>query len=267
MVRSCLICKKRDDLDPEVCFRSFPVNPEKRLIWLSIFGIEDGPHISKKPDICSDHFSPCEVLTRADGRRHIDLDAIPATNTSIFEDSSSSSSENTEVLTMTEGFPSIIYCGQDSLMENLMENENELLPSTSNAGLPRESHTILEKMPSSSSLSAETESESETEKLERSFEKQASSSPSSVLNSTENLPKQPFIRRKRKYIGDMGSSDFSTPEKRRRNLAFIKKRCASQRKRIHNLQMTVRRLKNRITSLKQLLNYLKDECLITELSL
>ncbi|XP_030762132.1 uncharacterized protein LOC115886942 [Sitophilus oryzae] len=63
-------------------------------------------------------------------------------------------------------------------------------------------------MPSSSSLSAETESE--TEKLGR----------------------------KRKYIGDMGSSDFSTPEKRRRNLEFVKKRDMSQQKKIHNLQMT-----------------------------
>ncbi|KAJ8951535.1 hypothetical protein NQ317_015416 [Molorchus minor] len=71
-------------------------------------------------------------------------------------------------------------------------------------------------------------------------------------------------KRKRRYIGDMASSDFSTPEKRRKNLQKVKQTVAKQRKRIHSLQMTVRRLRLRITSLESLLKHLKEKSLISE---
>lgn len=73
-----------------------------------------------------------------------------------------------------------------------------------------------------------------------------------------------FFRRKRRYIGDMTSSDFSTPEKRRKNINVMKRTIGDQRKKIHTLQMKVRRLGKRVTSLTTLLKDLREKSLITE---
>lgn len=64
----------------------------------------------------------------------------------------------------------------------------------------------------------------------------------------------------------MSSSDFSTPEKRRKNLQIVKRTVTNQRQKIHALQMNVRRLKLRINSMKTLLDYLKEKSFITETS-
>lgn len=64
----------------------------------------------------------------------------------------------------------------------------------------------------------------------------------------------------------MASSDFSTPEKRQRNVSVLKNTIKTQRKKIHNLQKSVGRLRKRIVSLKSLMSYLKEKSLITEMS-
>lgn len=64
----------------------------------------------------------------------------------------------------------------------------------------------------------------------------------------------------------MATSDFSTPEKRSKNLKIVKSTVANQRKKVHSLQMTVRRLKLKITSLKTLLTFLKEKAFISETS-
>lgn len=67
-------------------------------------------------------------------------------------------------------------------------------------------------------------------------------------------------------MGDITTSDFSTPEKRQKNWRAVKSTVLQQRRKIHNLQMTVRRQKLKIASLKALLNLLKSKGLITESS-
>lgn len=66
------------------------------------------------------------------------------------------------------------------------------------------------------------------------------------------------------YIGDLESSDFSTPEKRRKNLALIKRWDEKRKRKLHNAQMRVRRLRKRMTSLQQLIDHLKEKSLISE---
>lgn len=74
-----------------------------------------------------------------------------------------------------------------------------------------------------------------------------------------------FSRRKI-YVGDLSSSDFATPRKRKRNVTNVKTIMDDQRRKIHSLQMKVRRLKYRVTSLTALLNILKEKSYITETS-
>lgn len=68
-----------------------------------------------------------------------------------------------------------------------------------------------------------------------------------------------FFCRKRLNIAELSSSDFSTPEKRRKNLKFVKTKVQSQRQKIHVLQMKVRRLKSKVTSLNSLLKEKFDD--------
>lgn len=75
-----------------------------------------------------------------------------------------------------------------------------------------------------------------------------------------------FYNLRKRYVGDLVSSDFSTPEKRRRNLSLVKRLDQQKRRKVHILQMAVRRLKLRITSLQQLMDYLREKYLISESS-
>lgn len=75
----------------------------------------------------------------------------------------------------------------------------------------------------------------------------------------------PFLfLRKRTYVGDLSSGDFSTPEKRRKNIGNVKKIIKTQRQKIHSLQTTVGALRKRISTLKSLLTYLKKQAYISE---
>ena len=65
-------------------------------------------------------------------------------------------------------------------------------------------------------------------------------------------------------MGEIHTSDFSTPEKRKRNMNIIRKRVQSQNKKIRILQQSVRRMKHNITSMKTLLDYLREKSLISE---
>lgn len=73
-----------------------------------------------------------------------------------------------------------------------------------------------------------------------------------------------FFRKRKHFVGDLSSTDFETPRKRHRNLEKFKQRLHKQKKVIHSLRGTVQRLRKRITSLKSLLKYFKDKCMISE---
>ncbi|XP_044744092.1 uncharacterized protein LOC123306237 [Coccinella septempunctata] len=85
-------------------------------------------------------------------------------------------------------------------------------------------------------------------------------------SSSTEKPTSSKIRRgrKRAYVGEIHTSDFSTPEKRKRNMNIIRKRVQSQNKKIRILQQSVRRMKHKITSMKTLLDYLREKSLISE---
>ncbi|XP_044763932.1 uncharacterized protein LOC123320630 [Coccinella septempunctata] len=76
----------------------------------------------------------------------------------------------------------------------------------------------------------------------------------------------PTRKRKRKYIADLSSSDFSTPEKRRRSLQNVKRVVVMQRTKIRTLTSKVRRQKLRITTLKNLVSLLNEKYQLTERS-
>ncbi|XP_045462940.1 uncharacterized protein LOC123672729 [Harmonia axyridis] len=76
----------------------------------------------------------------------------------------------------------------------------------------------------------------------------------------------PTKKRKREYIGDLSSSDFSTPEKRRRSLKNVKTVISQQRTKIRSLRTKVKRQKRRITKLKNLVSSLNEKYQLTEAS-
>lgn len=72
--------------------------------------------------------------------------------------------------------------------------------------------------------------------------------------------------RKRCYVGDISSDDFSTPRKAVKHARVMKKAVQMQRKKIKGLQTTVGRLKNRITNLNKFLELLRRKLYLTESS-
>ncbi|XP_074029200.1 uncharacterized protein [Leptinotarsa decemlineata] len=68
-----------------------------------------------------------------------------------------------------------------------------------------------------------------------------------------------LVKRKRRYVGDLNTSDFSSPTKAKKNFKFLKEMVLRQRKKIKSLHNTVRRLKARISTLNDLLKLLKEK--------
>lgn len=74
-----------------------------------------------------------------------------------------------------------------------------------------------------------------------------------------------IFRSKRKYfVGDLNSDDFSTPRKAKRNWQIARNAIIVQRQKNKSLQRTRRRLKDRVISLTSLLKYLRNNQMISE---
>lgn len=67
-----------------------------------------------------------------------------------------------------------------------------------------------------------------------------------------------------RYFGDIHSTDWDVPEKRKICWKIVKKTVYSQKKKIHNLQQTKMRMKKRISSLVGLTKHLKQKNFISE---
>ncbi|KAJ8980484.1 hypothetical protein NQ317_013237 [Molorchus minor] len=146
-------------------------------------------------------FHPSDIITKQNGLRYIKPGANPKPINSTEPEIMPSSSDSTSFWKPSEGF------------KNAFRRNEEHKKKISNY-LQLRLHT--------------SEAENEMRKLEM--------DPSEV---SKIIPeKTASKKRKRRYIGDMASSDFSTPEKRRKNLQKVKQTVAKQRKRIHSLQMT-----------------------------
>lgn len=67
-------------------------------------------------------------------------------------------------------------------------------------------------------------------------------------------------------MGDLSSSDFSSPTKAKKNFRILKETVYKQRKKIKSLHGSVRRLKARIVTLNDLIIVLKGKFDVTESS-
>ncbi|CAH1976691.1 unnamed protein product [Acanthoscelides obtectus] len=75
---------------------------------------------------------------------------------------------------------------------------------------------------------------------------------------TESVQAKKKTKRKR-YVGDLTSSDFSTSEKRKRNFRLMKDTILRQRKLLQNKQRLIRYFRNRIQTQKEFLDMLTQK--------
>lgn len=83
-----------------------------------------------------------------------------------------------------------------------------------------------------------------------------------IFNFVLETPKH---ERKRKcFVGDIKTPDLLTPRKSKCHFKKAKLQILVQKKKIKNLNQTVRRLRNKLSSLGALFKHLKNNNLITE---
>ncbi|XP_045470792.1 uncharacterized protein LOC123678058 isoform X2 [Harmonia axyridis] len=229
MIRQCEICKKSKISHPDLSFHKFPSDTEKRGIWASLLGFESVNFTKKLVFICSNHFNPDDIEIRPNGK-FLKPDVVPLPYHTTFEISNESSD------TVSEQEVSRISPTTETMLFGVASNQFDV--------------EALSKSSSSSSVTL-TASECENELSKTIF----------VEPSSQNVPRK---KRKRSYFGDLSSSDFSTPEKRRKSFHGIKKIVRKQKVRIHCLQNKVRRQRLRITSLKSLVSFLNEKFRLSE---
>lgn len=88
--------------------------------------------------------------------------------------------------------------------------------------------------------------------------------PSSRYRGKLSLVSKP--KKRKLYVGDLSSDDFSSPKKAKRHFRFLKTTIFNQRKKIKVLQQNVRRLRGKINSMESLVRLLKQKSLISESS-
>lgn len=69
---------------------------------------------------------------------------------------------------------------------------------------------------------------------------------------------------KKRYAGDIKTPDFKTPRRARRNLFLLKTEINKKASRIKVLKQKERRWKEKITTLKKLVEHLQDNNLISD---
>ncbi|CAH2006334.1 unnamed protein product [Acanthoscelides obtectus] len=222
MVRQCCVCKILDYKEEEQHLSFiFPVDPVQRNIWLSLLAFEANYKLSKQAEVRSNHFQQSDIECSSSGIRRLRKGAVPLAKHSLFI------------------FP-----------ENLRLKFDDL-PSIS--GL-------------STSLSG-TGKKASVSNRDQSF---GSSSSAITASETENQPepdagfKDDYLatackNRKRRYVGDLSSSDFSTPEKAKKNFRLMKNTITALRNKSHNLHASNTYFKKKIKTLGGLMKLLKEK--------
>ncbi|KAJ8980515.1 hypothetical protein NQ317_007935 [Molorchus minor] len=253
----------------ELFFLRFPTKVQSKLIWCALLGLNKD--IPKSADVCDDHFNSCDVYVTRDGKRRLKIDALPLKiQPNLFTQSSyclfSSSSLSDEG--SESGY--IHNTSPRPVRPQMISNQGS--DSTSSNETPPKcvkSEAIPRLVQSSSYTSTASETEEQILNLTKT---KPCSAPKTIVGSTSDFHGEFSLmtgsrKRKRDYIGDLSSDDFSTPQKRTRNVKTCRKKVvADQRRKIHSLQCTVRSLRKRITSLKSLLTYLRNKFSFTETS-
>ncbi|XP_030759515.1 uncharacterized protein LOC115884933 [Sitophilus oryzae] len=237
MVHSCVVCKRVEHLNIHLTFHRFPKDPEKKKLWFGLVGISENDPLPKYPELCSDHFNPDDLEVRANGFRYVKKNANPRRSEGLlFLDDASSSFENIDSVPV-ESFDSVPGTSGSGIITTVTAEYTE--------------KTESQTRPGDSSSSTETASEAaDTEELDT----EETEAASNIKNVETKKRKRQYLR----YIDEMTTSDFSTPESRKKNVDILKNTAYDQRKKIHSLQMKVRHLKKRVNSLTTLTKDLKE---------
>ncbi|CAI6346554.1 unnamed protein product [Macrosiphum euphorbiae] len=136
-------------------------------------------------------------------------------------------------------------------------NETVNAPST-----PRV-HDLIPVQPTSS---IDNSAEIQKRKLDLSPDKIMSEEPSSPILITSNTEviDTPTHKKRKCFVGGIKTPDLATPRRAKRHFNRAKLQVMVQRNKIKVLNQTIRRQKNKLSSLEALLKHLKSTNLLTE---
>ncbi|KAK9874329.1 hypothetical protein WA026_002679 [Henosepilachna vigintioctopunctata] len=270
MVHSCYICKISSEKDSNISFHRFPKNDIHREKWLKSLGL-DGVKISTSSKLCSRHFPEDSFQIRDGGRRDLKPSALPSyriglekmySDDSIVPEEINSEGVNSDLgkdecenFTMfltdnLELFPDHILKsdyldGSDLLLNESMETE---IMDTESIKI-KMSNVLDPNFSEKSSSDISSKNDTVVESRSDVGEDASRFDVDSLINkiSADNNFKW------KAYFKQCTVEDFSTPEMARRNIELGKKEIEGHQKKIKILQQQNRRLKGKVSTLKQLL--------------
>ncbi|XP_022174449.1 uncharacterized protein LOC111042555 isoform X2 [Myzus persicae] len=239
MVLTCVFCKNNAHRNPDLSFHSFPKDSERKKIWLHNLRLQNAKPWHR---ICSNHFKVNDFSSDTLKLRILNTNAIPHSNI-------------------------------DKQICTIIETENDENVSFSNGVKDVESDTNLTLEHNiSSPTTPERESFGNYISLTLNPTHEQSSTPK--LNTPKRkLDVEMFKTSKRclKYsnssrFGDLSENDFLTPRRAKRNLKVVRSTVLSLRSRNKVLAASNKRLKNKVTSLKGIINSLSEKRLLSDIA-
>nr|CAH7716790.1 unnamed protein product [Callosobruchus chinensis] len=275
MVRQCYLCKvyNYQEEGHDLSFHSFPVDPVQKGIWASLLGFETDHNIPKRAEICSKHFHPNDFECGLSGKRSLRKGAVPLARHSAFDspgklrlkfdDFSCIPGPSTSLLAAPRASPiftaeqklnsssSTVTASEVEYQYEVDDTENRISP---NIDL-MEDIDLTTVSPLKERISLATG-------LETSTIESSCKSSSSTLTTSESE----YHPGKRRYVGDLSSSDFSTPRKAKKNFCLMKQTIKTLRGKSHSLQTRNTYLRKRVKTMRGLINLLKEKAYLNNSS-
>ncbi|CAH1957924.1 unnamed protein product [Acanthoscelides obtectus] len=116
MGRSCYVCKINSN-NPEsvdISYHRLPADPAKRLIWMSLLGIDSQTILNKEIRICSKHFRDEGFKYDLAGRRFLNDGADPINVRPLLDEGEDVSTDSTVTVSPSKESSSESYSAQGS---------------------------------------------------------------------------------------------------------------------------------------------------------
>ncbi|XP_074041529.1 uncharacterized protein [Leptinotarsa decemlineata] len=205
-------------------------------------GFQPNKKLPKRPEVCSNHFEENDFTQRANGSKMLRRDAVPYLavreigNKSPESDLESTFGIKHKKEQQTTRISEINYqTSSESEKHESEEDYNKLLKRWNTKAESSSSSSTSTASEVEQFLQVEATVTKELSCVERTSmfteEHGTQSCETTGARNTKHITK--LVKRKRRYVGDLNTSDFSSPTKAKKNFKFLKETVLRQRKKLN----------------------------------
>ncbi|CAG5090639.1 Protein of unknown function, partial [Cotesia congregata] len=264
VVNSCYLCDRKASRADNISLHRFPKNLDVHIKWLNACGLTINDDV-RRTSTCSRHFKAediCQSNIFGTVKSSIKRNAVPTLHliNPIIIDTSNKSQPNTPL--------------SELFNENGVTNQSSYFPDNNVLDIVEKSpENFVEldnfEIQTSNKCNINSDGSCEQYDFNQSMKNTISNFSSEDENTVPGENNSPSQCRKRKffeprYISEISPTDFATPKRAKRTLDLIEKTDRRKTEKIKQLQRQTRDLQQKVGSLQDSINHLKENRMLTD---